>query len=231
MLSRLALVAALLASCPQMAIAQRLDSLSSADADTIGNQIVVMRQWPVDGSPWPRVRLYRFIDASPVESAGMLGDYEHQQDYIKDLDESRIVRRPDSTHAEVFFRYSAGLRFLPSATYTVLEELAHEPGSLYVISWRLVSGSKLKRVEGSARFAAWKNPVTGRDGTLLVYDQLVVPGFMGSGFGFVRNRALDDMRGAVDAIAMEVERERMSDKTRLDRQVAAVRAALGVSTP
>ena len=231
MLSRFALVAALLASGPQVAIAQGGDSLSFAEADTVGRQIVVMRQWPVDGSPWPRVRLYRFIDASPVESAGMFGEYEHQKDYIKDLDESRIVRRLDSTHAEVFFRYSAGLRVLPSATYTVLEELAHEPGSGYVISWRLVSGTKLKRIEGSARFATWKNPVSGRDGTLLIYDQLVVPGFFGSGFGFVRNKALDDVRGAVDAIAVEVERERRSDKTRLDRQVAAVRAALGRSAP
>jgi hypothetical protein len=35
------------------------------------------------------------------------------------------------------------------------------------------------------------------------------------------------MRGVVDAIAVEVERERASDKVLLDRQLAALRAVLG----
>jgi hypothetical protein len=207
--------------------AQGTDSLPPSATDSVANGVVVLRQQPVDDTPWPRVRLYRFIDATPEQSAAMFADFEHQRTYVKNLDTAIIARRVDPAHTEVTFRYAAGIRWLPSATYTVLECLERVPGGGYRLAWTLVSGEKLKHVEGSARFTRWRNPATGRDGTLLVYDSFVIPSFRGAGFGFVRNRALDDMRGVVDAIAVEVERERASDRVLLDRQLAALRAVLG----
>ena len=153
-------------------------------------------------------------------------DYEHQAAYIRDLVEAKITRRLDSSRTEVFFRYSSGIRLLPTTTYTVMERLARADSNMYVVSWTLVSGSKLRNIHGSARFFGWTNPVSGRAGTLLVYDQFVVPSFIGDGLGFVRSRALNGVRDAVDAIAAEVERERATDRVQLDRQRGAMNAAL-----
>ena len=180
----------------------------------------------MDDSPWPRIRLYRTIDATPLECAAVLADYEHQQDYIRNLDTARIIRRVDPVRTEVYSRYSGGTRFLPSASYTVLNEITRATDDSYAISWRLVSGSMIRSVQGSARFVPWMDSLHVRVITLLVYDQLVVPGFFGASFPPVRTRALDGVRGAVEAIGAEIERERISDRSRLDRQVAAVMAAL-----
>ncbi len=206
--------------------AQGVDTLPGAAMDSIAARLTVMRQTSVEQSSWPRVLIYRFIDASPEESTAMFADYEHQAAYIRDLVEAKIRRRLDSSRTEVFFRYSSGIRLLPTTTYTVMERLARADSNMYVVSWTLVSGSKLRNIQGSARFFGWTNPVSGRAGTLLVYEQFVVPSFMGDGLGFVRARALNGVRDAVDAIAAEVERERATDRVRLDRQRGALNAAL-----
>jgi hypothetical protein len=208
--------------------AQQRDTLSADETTAVGGGSSVMRRWAVEGAPWPRVRIYRFIDATPEQSAAMFADYEHQKDYITDLLESTIASRPDPTRAEVSFLYKSGVPiFGDDVRYSVLDELRRDPDGSYMIEWHLVKGEKLRSVNGGARFTDWRNPVTGREGTLLAYDQFVVPNVRGAGLFFVRRRALSDMRDAVDAIAAQVERERASDRAKLDRQVAALRAALG----
>jgi hypothetical protein len=214
-----------------LATAQRVEpqasgALSAAGAAEVGQGHVVVVERDVEGTPWPRVRLYRFIDAAPEQSAAMFADYEHQRDYNADLKEATIARRLDSARAEVFYRYASNVAFVSDVTYTVLDRISRDSTGGYLIEWRLVSGSKVKHVEGSARFAPWTNPVTGQRGTLLTYDSYVVPDFRFASLGLVRAKAIAAMSRAVDAIAVEVQRERAADPTRLERQVAALRATL-----
>lgn len=206
--------------------AQTPPAPSSADATEIGHGRVVVIERDVDSLPWPRVRLYRFIEATPEQSAAMLADYEHQRDYNADLKEARIARRQDSARTEVFFRYAANVPFVSDVTYTVLDRVSRDSTGAYVIEWKFLSGSKVRQIEGSARFSPWTNPITGRPGTLLTYDNLVVPDFPFSSLGFVRRRAIANMRMAIDAIAIETQRELADDKPRLERQVTALRSAL-----
>lgn len=213
------------------ATAQRVEPqtagvLTAAEAAEVGQGHVVVVERDVEGTPWPRVRLYRFIDAAPEQSAAMFADYEHQRDYNADLKESTVARRLDSARAEVLYRYASNVAFVTDVTYTVLDRISRDSTGSYAIEWRLVSGSKVKHVEGSARFASWTNPVTGQRGTLLTYDNYVVPSFRFASLGFVRAKAIAAMSHAVDAIAMEVQRERTADSPRLERQVAALRSAL-----
>lgn len=219
-------LATMLAVMSRPIAAQPADTLTPAEWTAVGHGEIVLHQWPVAEGPWPRLRLYRFIDASPEQSAAMFADYEHQTTYNVDLKQATIGRHLDSARTEVFYRYASNVPMVSDVTYTVLDQIHREPTDTYAITWRLVSGSKVRTTEGSARFSPWKNAVTGQDGTLLVYDQLVVPAFFGASLGFVREKAIAAMRAAVDAIAVETLRERTSDLPVLDRQVAALRAAL-----
>jgi hypothetical protein len=219
------LLAGMLATA-QRVEAQAPSAPTAPEAAEIGHGSVVVIEHDVEGTPWPRVRLYRFIDATPEQSAAMFADYEHQRDYNPDLKEVTIGRRPDSALAEVFYRYASNVAFVSDVTYTVLDRISRDSSGSYLIDWRLLNGTKVKHVEGSARFAPWTNPVSGQRGTLLTYDNYVVPDFRFASLGLVRAKAVGAMRQAVDALAVEAVRERTSDPTRLERQVAALRSIL-----
>ena len=206
--------------------AQWPTALTSSDTAEIGRGRVVMLQRDVEGTPWPRVRLYRFIDATPEQSVAMLADYAHRRTYLADLKEARIERQLDSGRIEVFFRYASNVPLVPDVSYTLLDRLQHHQDGSYSIGWSLRSGKKVRRIEGNARFSRWTNPVNGRVGTLLTYDNFVVPDFRFASVGVVRRKAIDAMRDAVEAIAVEVERELARDAPLLERQVAALRVAL-----
>ena len=222
---QLVLVATMLAAAQRVG-AQDPSAPTAAEAVEVGQGRVVVIEREVEGAPWPRVRLYRFIDATPEQSAAMFADYEHQRDYNADLKEVVVQRRLDSARAEVSYRYASGIAFVSDVTYTVLDRISRDSTGSYLVDWRLLSGSKVKHTEGSARFAPWTNPVSGQRGTLLTYDNYVVPDFRFASLGVVRAKAIGAMRRAVDAIAVEVFRERTADSTRLERQVAALRATL-----
>ena len=197
-----------------------------SDTAEIGRGRVVLHQRDVEGTPWPRVRLYRFIDATPEQSVAMLADYSHRQAYLADLKEARIERQLDSGRTEVFFRYASNVPLVPDVTYTLVDRLRRDQDGSYSIGWTLRSGKKVKRVEGNARFSRWTNSATGRVGTLLTYDNYVVPDFRFASVAVVRQKAIAAMRDAVEAIAVEVERELARDAPLLERQVAALRIAL-----
>ncbi len=201
-------------------------ALTPSDTTEIGRGRTVMLQRDVEGAPWPRVRLHRFIDATPEQSVAMLADYAHRRAYLADLKEVNIVRQLDSGRTEVFFRYASNVPLVPDVTYTLIDRLHPDQDGTYSIGWTLKSGSRVKRIEGSARFARWTNSASGRVGTLLTYDNYVVPDFRFAAVGVVRQKAIAAMRDAVEAIAVEVEREVAHDAPLLQRQVAALRVAL-----
>ena len=219
-------LAAMLGMMSQALAAQQSETLTSAEWTAVAQGDVVLHRWPVANGPWPHLRLYRFIDASPEQSVAMFADYEHQTAYNADLKQATAGRRLDSARTEVFYRYASNVPMVSDVTYTVLDQIHREANDTYVITWHLISGSKVRSTDGSARFVPWRNPATAREGTLLTYDNLVVPDFVGASFGFVRDKAVAAMRDAVDAIAVETVRERTSDRPLLDRQVTALRAAL-----
>ena len=75
----------------------------------------------------------------------------------------------------------------------------------------------MKAADGEALFAPY------RDGTLLTYRNLVVPGSRLAGLGFIRGRAQREVEATVRAIAAQVVTMRTNDRPRLDEQVRALR--------
>ena len=214
---------------PSMATAQfatsqqsALTNLSAAQLDSVGNGSVLLQTSDVPNAPWPRVRTYAFIGASPEESAAMLSDYEHQPAYNKKQIWTRVVSRPDRASAEVVSRY--GIPWAPDIEYKVLDSVAPTATGGYAVSWRLLESEALSRADGSATFNPWRNPITGAEGTMLVYEHFVIP--RSSFARFVPDsRARGGVLAATRAIVAEVERERRHDSGRLEKQVAALRIA------
>jgi hypothetical protein len=217
---------ALLVVLPRVAEAQWPNQLTAADSARIEEGQVLVLERDVTNAPWPRVRLYRFIDATPEQSAAMLTDYEHQPMYSHDLKEARVVQKLGSARTHVFFRYASNVPLISDVTYTVFHRIRHDTTDVYRVEWSLIEGSKVKYIEGSARFSPWVKSMSANGGTLLTYDNFVIPAFPLAGLAFARRKGMDAMRDAVNAIAVEVARERRDSPTLLDRQVNALRAAL-----
>ena len=199
-----------------------LTELSASQLDSVAQGLLVVQTRQIPHAPWPRIRIARFIAASPEEGAAMLSDYGHQPDYMKQLAWARVVSRPTASSAEVAFKYRVPMA--PDIEYTVLDRVVKTPDGVAEVTWRLVKSESLAQAEGSAKFLPWRNPVTGVDGTILLYEHFVVP--RSSLARLAPDRmARRDVVNATHAIAAEIERERSRDPTRLNKQVEAFRLA------
>jgi hypothetical protein len=197
--------------------------LSAAQVDSVAHGQAVVQTHEIPHAPWPRIRIVQFIAASPEEGAAVLSDYEHQPDYMKQLIWARVASRPTAASAEVTFRYRVPVA--PDIEYTVLDRVTRTTDGGFAVSWQLVRSESLSQAEGSATFLPYLNPVTGMDGTMLVYEHFVVP--RSSLARLAPDRmARRDVLSATRAIAAEIERGRLRESSRLSKQVQALRLAI-----
>jgi hypothetical protein len=123
--------------------------------------------------------------------------------------------------------YTLRVPIVKDESYTVRDHLTSALADTvtgarsYRVEWTLVRASSTKAADGEAVFEPY------RDGTLLTYRNLVVPGSRMAGLGFIRGRAQREVEGTVRAIAEQVLKERASDRALLDRQLSALRAIVG----
>lgn len=119
------------------------------------------------------------ISASPARCWEVASDFERYPEWARDVKEAHVLRRDDEGRpVEVAYRAAAMGR---STTYTLRYDY---DGAPYRLSWWLVEGDIMRRLDGAYEFA----PVEGdEDATDVVYHltvELVVPLP-----GFVKRRA------------------------------------------
>lgn len=208
-----------MAAWPVRSDAQSLGSAERAAIDS-GRQVVVTEKVP--GSSWPRVTVYQFVAGSPEEAAAVFVDYERHASFLPNVKRSHIRRVIDSATVEV--DYTLRVPIVADESYTVRDHVtsavADSVGAArsYRVEWTLVRATSTKAADGEALFEPY------RDGTLLTYRNLVVPGSRLAGLGFIRGRAQRDVAATVRAIAEQVVTERARDLPLLDQQVRALRA-------
>jgi hypothetical protein len=177
----------------------------------------VMTQQEIADKPWPRVRLYRLVRATPEEVAAVFFDYENAKAYIPDLLNSRISKTVTPRVLEV--DYEVDVPILADEAYTARNELRAVHGGGFDVSWILLRALQTKSAEGSLLVEPH-----GDGHSLIRYTNLVTPG---SGMAkILKNLALDRMEKTVEAIANQVELQKKNHPGDLARQVAALRAAL-----
>lgn len=166
--------------------------------------------------------IYQFVEATPEEAAAVFVDYERQSTYIPGVKSSVISQRISSTVMEVDYVLSVPL--FTDEDYTVRDSVStYDGGASYRVNWTKVRARSTKDIVGSARFEPYRNSLTGTDGTLITYVNLVTPGqFLA---GPLKGRALKQVRKTVIALVKQIETERSSDRALLASQVAALLAA------
>ena len=220
--SRRLFVAAVLTASGARAEAQGLDSTQMAAIDS-GRQVVVAEK--VAGSSWPRVTVYQFISGRPEEATAVFTQYESHASFLPNVKRSRISLAVDSATVEV--DYVLNVPIVADESYTVRNRLTSLPSDSadearsYRVEWTLVRASSTKAADGHALFEPY------RDGTLLTYRNLVIPGSRLAGLGFIRGRAQREVEATVRAIAARVAKARAEERQLLDEQVRALRAAIG----
>lgn len=178
-----------------------------------GQQITVTEDVP--GKPWPKVRCYRLLKASPEEAVAVFFDYKHAKDFVPNVLKSDISKQISPTVAEV--DYGIDVPILPDEYYTVRNTLTAD-GVGYKIQWKLVKAIQTKDSEGTFKAEPFDT------GCIIGYYNLVTPG--SSMAGLLRSKAISQMKETVDAIAIHVEKQKMTNPADLKREVDAMRKAL-----
>lgn len=213
-------VAALTLALPVAARGQ-LPSLSAAQLQQVEEGKPVQVLIPAE-TGWPRSIVYQFINAPADVCAAVLSDYELQASYTPRLKSSKIVGRalPD-----IDVEYVVDIP-LYADERSVSRQRVITSGSEYRVTWKTVPdpAHPASITTGTATFRPMHNARTGRDGTLMIHDQLVVPSSVFAKVPFVRNKGIEASRDIAAAIRRQVEREVASEPARVRDQVARMRA-------
>jgi hypothetical protein len=208
-------VAACLAALPS-AQANLLDDLTRDQRQELEKGELIVREQDIPGKPWPRVHIYKWINAAPEEVAAVFFDYDQAKTYIPDVLESKISKKVSPSVMEV--DYAVEVPILADEAYTARNEMIGL-GRGYRVSWTLLRALQTKAAEGNLLIEPFEN------GTSVIrYTNLVTPS---SGMAkILRGPALSRMQKTVVAIGQKVEEQKSSHAAELTAQVARLREAL-----
>jgi len=207
------------------AVARAYDELTEDQRRVFdgGGQVFVRRD--IAGSPWPAVDVYQYIDARPEQAAAVFVDYGLHRTYIPGVRESRVSAIVDPSTVEV--DYVVSVPIVSDERYTVRNHLCtYHGGASYGVDWTLVRASSTKATIGHVRFEQQVDARLGKRGTVMAYTNFVTPGSGMARLGVVKTRATRQMRETASAIVRRVEAEQATDRALLEKQIAALRAAL-----
>ena len=202
--------------CPVLMASSLLEDLDAKQIEEIarGGQVVLLQ--PVEGKPWPRVRVYQKVDATPEEVAAVFFDYKNAKSYIPKVIKSEISRQVSPCVAEV--DYGIDVPILPDEYYTALNTMTAGPDGGYLVTWSLVRALQTKASEGSLRIERWK------EGAVIRYTNLVTPSSIMA--GLLKFTAIDQIRSTVRAIAMRVGKQKAEKPEALKEEIRDLESAL-----
>jgi hypothetical protein len=215
------LVAACLLDTPQLAAGSVLSELNASQKSSMkaGDQVVVIEN--VEGNAWPRVKVYRSIEADPEQVAAVFFDFEGAKSFVPNVFKSEISNRISPCIMEV--DYGLDVPIFPDEFYTVRNSLRSVDENSYRFDWKLVRAVMTKDSVGSFRVEPWEGK------SLVCYQNMVTPS---SNIAvLLRSRAIEQMKETTKALAAHIEKERGTNPVGLKKQISTLRAALGHQPP
>jgi len=208
-------LAVCLAALPA-AKASVLDDLTREQRANLEKGDLVVLEQDIPGKPWPRVRIYKKIQASPEQVAGVFFDYNQAKTFIPDVLESRISKKISPCVMEV--DYEVDVPILADEAYTARNEMKALQDS-YQASWTLLRALQTEAAEGNLLIEPFEN------GTSVIrYTNLVTPS---SGMAkILKLPAMARMQKTVLAIGQKVEQQKAKNPAELAAQVARLREAM-----
>jgi hypothetical protein len=207
---------ALIASAALLSAESLLDDLDKAQLDQVvrGEQVVTMQD--VQGNPWPRLKLYQMVHATPEEVAAVFFDYTSAKEYIPKIFKSDISRRITPCVLDVDFGIDIPL--LPDELYTVRNSLMAGRDGSYCVTWNLVRALQTKAIEGNLRIEKFE------EGAVIRYTNLVTPGSAMA--RLLKLIAMKQMRNTVQAIVRQVEKQKRENPPALKEEILSLQQAL-----
>lgn len=196
--------------------ASLLNDLTRDQRQELENGTLVVREQDIPGKPWPRVRIYKRINAAPEEVAGVFFDYDQAKTYIPDVLESKVSKKISPSVVEV--DYAIDVPILADEAYTTRNEMIRI-GNSYRVSWTLLRALQTKSAEGNLLIEPFEN------GTSVIrYTNLVTPS---SGMAKILGQlAMSRMQKTVLALGEKVEQQKSHNAAELAAQVVRLHEAL-----
>ncbi len=182
-----------------MASAHSLSSLSTEELIKLKKGEVLTVTFASEefkNAPWPVVKVYQLIDATPLQAVSIFGALDYQEKYVPKTLKSDPIKHLSST--EVLTEYEIEVPFpLQNATHvhgSILKKIANG----HELSWYRVSSNSTEEAKGFARFTAYENK------TLMEYQTFIIPKSI---FGaLVKKIMVKDVTNTVTAIKSHVEK-------------------------
>lgn len=206
---------ACLAALPA-ATAGLLDDLTREQRANLEKGDLIVLEQDIPGKPWPRVRIYKKIQATPEQVAAVFFDYNQAKTFIPDVLESRISKKISPGVMEV--DYEVDVPILADEAYTARNEMKTLQ-DCYQASWTLLRALQTKAAEGNLLIEPFEN-----GSSVIRYTNLVTPS---SGMAkILKLPAMARMQKTVLAIGQKVEQQKAKNPAELAAQVARLREAM-----
>ena len=160
----------------------------------------------VEGSAWPRFRVYQLVKAEPKSIAAVFWDCRRDPEYIPNCTAVTILSHPSPSVIEASYTLSMPF-LLPDEVYVSKNVLRKPSETSYEITWNVSEARYTKSAMGSLRIEPHGQ------GSILRYANLVIPGSRIA--GLLRATAGSQVVESVKALTRRVERMRDHDRTTL----------------
>ncbi len=176
-----------------------LSELQPIEKDKLNDGLLVVKTFEskeFPNSPWPVVKVFKLINAEPLEAFAIFSALDYQEKYVPKTLKSKPIKQ--ISPVEVLTEYEIKIPFpLPNAKHvhgSILKKLTNG----YEINWYRVSSNSTDEAQGFARFTQYKNL------TLMEYQSFIIPkSIFGS---LVKKMMVNDVADTVSAIAVHIEK-------------------------
>lgn len=193
---RILTVALLAGLLPAVASASLLNEVPKNERPNLEAGETVVLSTDVPGAPWPKLSLYRIVNAPPDVVAELFTDYDAAPDYTPGMLNAEVLAtNPDGTKD---VRYTVKMPVIQKTSYVVRNAYKKE-GETFTVSWHLLKSAMAKTSEGSLRIEPF-----GEGRTILCYTNFLVP--ITNLVAGLKGQALSEAKTTVDALASESER-------------------------
>ncbi len=157
---------------------------------TDGETVVISKDLP--GEAWPKLQLYRIVDADTSVVANLFSDYASAPDYTPGMIAAEVIAEPEKNTKDV--RYTVQVPVLKKISYSVRNKY-QKNGNSYVVSWHLLDSPLASASTGSLEIEPYGKK------TLLCYTNHVTPKIPMA--GALKGNALKEAKTTIEAIAKE----------------------------
>jgi len=192
-----------------------LSDLSADDQHKVKSGAQVMLTESLAGYPWPKVRVYQFVNASPREVIAVFTDYNNATTFVPNCLKSEISKTVSRLVTDV--DYVIDVPILADEAYTVRDTLSAEPDGALKVHWKMLKATSIQESEGNLLAEPMGN------GSIIRYTNLVKPSSMAA--PLLRGVAMSQMKDTVNAIVEHVEKQKSNPvalKTELNRLDSAL---------